>query len=197
MTTNLKAELRTGQHGKGAARKLRKAGLVPAIVYGAGEEATSVAIEPKALTDLFAATQNRNTVVNLQVAGDSYPCLVREVQRNPLSRQMVHVDFYKVPEDASVSVMVPVKSVGRAFGMTLGGRLRLIRREIGIKCNYKNIPASIDFNIESMEIDDMVKASDLTMPEGCSLEVENDFNVLTLYGKRIAVEHSVAEEVEQ
>jgi large subunit ribosomal protein L25 len=194
MDTNLNAEVRSGETGKGAARKLRKAGLVPAVVYGAGDEATPVTVDPKAITDLFAATGNRNTVVNLKVDGKTFPCLVREVQRHPLRRNMVHVDFYKVPEKDTVLVVVPVRGVGQAKGMTLGGRLRLIRREIRVRCNYKHIPATIDFDVTPMEIGDMVKASELPMPEGCALEADHDFNVLTLYGKRTAIVHNPLEE---
>lgn len=192
MNTNLSAEVRSGECGKGVARKIRKAGMVPGVVYGAGEEATPVSFDPKALTDLFAATKNRNTVVNLEMDGTTHPCLVREVQRHPLSRKMLHVDFYKVPEKDTVCVVVPIQGVGRAIGMTLGGRLRLIRRDIRIRCNYKDIPATIDFDITPLNIGDMVKASELPLPKGCELDVENDFNVMTLYGKRVAVDHKAA-----
>lgn len=192
MSMNLSAELRT-EGGKGAARKLRQAAKIPAVVYGAGEDATSVVVDPKALTDLFMETRNRNTVVTLEIDGNAVPCLVRQVQRHPLSRELLHVDFYKVPEDAPVVVKVPVRGVGRAKGMTIGGRLRLIRREVAIRCNYKNIPATIDCDITPMNIGDMVKASELPMPEGCELVADHDFNVLTVYGKRVKVEHNPVE----
>lgn len=196
MNTNLNAEVRSGESGKGVARKIRKAGKLPGVVYGAGNEATAVIVDPKALTDMFMATRNRNTVVNLEIDGTTHPCLVREVQRHPLSRQMLHVDFYKVPEEDAVTVMVPIQGVGRAKGMTLGGRLRLIRREVRIRCNYKHIPATIDFDITPLDIGDMVKASELPLPEGCELDADNDFNVMTLYGKRVAVNHNESAESE-
>ena len=194
MNANLKAEVRTGELGKGAARKLRSVGQIPAVVYGAGEEATSVSVDPKVLTDIFTHTKDRNTVVNLEIEGSEYPCLVRQVQRHPLGRQLLHVDFYKVPLEDNVVVTVPVRGVGRAKGMTVGGRLRIIRREIKVACNYKNIPAFIDCDITPMEIGDMVKASELPMPEGCSLVADHDFNVLTVYGKRVAVVHNPVDE---
>jgi large subunit ribosomal protein L25 len=194
MNANLKAEVRIGETGKGASRKLRSSGQIPAVVYGAGEEATSVAVDPKTLTDIFTNTQDRNTVVNLDIEGTEYPCLVRQVQRHPLGRHLLHVDFYKVPLEDEVVVTVPIRGVGRAQGMTLGGRLRIIRREIKVACNYKNIPSFIDYDITPMEIGDMVKASELPMPEGCSLVADHDFNVLTVYGKRLAVEHNPVEE---
>lgn len=190
MSTSLKAEVRAGELGKGTARKLRHNGLIPAVVYGAGEEATSVSVDPKTLTDIFTETQNLNTIVNLDIDGTEFPCLVRQVQRHPVSRKLLHVDFYKVPLEDEVVVRVPVRGVGRAKGMAIGGRLRLIRREVKVSCNYKFIPAHIDCDITPMEIGDMVKASELPMPEGCSLVAENDFNVLTVYGKRVAVKHN-------
>jgi large subunit ribosomal protein L25 len=193
MSPKLNVEKRTATGGKGEARKLRKTGLIPAVVYGAGEEATSVSVDPRALSDLYLESKDRNLVINVKMGKDSYPCLVRQVQRNPLSRQLVHVDFYKVPEKGSVQVMVPVRGVGRAKGMVVGGRLRIIRREIKIRCNYKDIPASIEHDITPMEVNEMVKVSELVMPKGCTLVAEQDFNVLTVYGKRLAVEHDDAE----
>lgn len=195
MNTSLEAEVRVDQIGKGVARKLRKSGRVPAVVYGKASEPTSVSVEPKALADIFMETGNRNTVIQLSVDGKVIPCLVKEVQRHPLSQDMLHVDFYSVPESDTIQVMVPVRGVGRAKGMTIGGRLRLIRREVRIECNYKDIPESVDYDISPMEIGDMVKASELSIPKGCALVADHDFNVLTVYGKRVvAAEETAAAE---
>lgn len=184
MQTNLAAEARVTEPGKSTARKLRKSGQIPAVVYAKGSEATSIAVDPHDLEEIFRLTGDRNTVIQLDLAGESIPCLVREAQRNPLTRQLLHVDFYRLEPGQVVEVSVPVVGTGRAVGMALGGRLRLIARKVRIRCPWEKIPSSIEQDITPMNVDDMVRASELHMPEGVELVYKNDFNVLTIYGKR-------------
>jgi len=180
----LAAETRDNKTGKTVARKLRAAGQIPAVVYAKGEDATSIVITPRDLTEIFRKTKNRNTIVHVKVDADTVPCLVRDAQRHPVSRDLLHVDFYKLTPGQVVEVMVPIAGVGRAAGMAIGGRLRLIRREIKIRCAWESIPPVINYDITSMEIGDMVRAFELVLPEGVALVAKNDFNVLTIYGKR-------------
>lgn len=171
--------------GKGAARKARNAGKIPAVLYGPENEPVSLEVDPDKLVRIFRATQNRNTVVELDIDGDKVPTLVREVQRHPVSRQVLHVDFYRVSKDRPVEVMVPVTTVGRPAGAILGGRLRLIRRAVRTRCRYDLIPESFVVDISPMEIGDMVKASEIETPEGVEMVFDHDFNVLTVYGKKV------------
>ena len=180
----LAAETRDGETGKSVARKIRAQGRIPAVVYAQGTESTSITLDPHALTEIFRKTQDRNTIIHLQVADDTIPTLVRDAQRHPVKRDILHVDFYRLEPGQVVEVMVPLKSVGRAAGMSIGGRLRLIRREVRVRCAWEKIPATIEHDITAMEIGDMVKASELTLPEGVELVFKNDFNVMSLYGKR-------------
>ncbi|MFT7518450.1 MAG: large subunit ribosomal protein L25 [Kiritimatiellia bacterium] len=187
MQTTLAAEARTSTSGKGEARKLRKTGKIPAVVYAGGEVPTHIQLDPLELTELFRLTQNRNTVVLLQIGGETVPCLVQDAQRHPLSRDILHVDFYRLADGQQVEVMVPVRGVGKAAGMAIGGRLRIIRREVRVRCDWKNIPASVDYDITTMEIGDMVQASDLSTSDGVELMMDHDFNVLTIYGRRVDI----------
>lgn len=186
MQTTLAAETRGGETGKGVARKLRKSGRIPAVIYAGGGEATSITLDPASLLEIFRKTQNRNTIIHLQVDGETVPALVRDAQRHPLSRDLLHVDFYSLQPGQVVEVMVPLAGVGRAKGMSIGGRLRLIRREVRVRCAWEKIPGVIEHDITPMEIDDMVRASELNLPEGVELVAKNDFNVMTIYGKRAA-----------
>jgi large subunit ribosomal protein L25 len=170
--------------GKGWARRTRAEGLVPAVVYGPTTDAKPVTVDPNALVNLFKATQDRNTIVNVQVGSDAHPCLVREVQRHPLSREILHVDFYAVPQDREIEVMVPLHPVGRPKGATLGGRVRLIRRSVKARANYSKLPKQFDVDVTPLDIGDRIKASEVPMPDGVSLVYDNDYNVLELYGKK-------------
>ncbi|MEZ4321104.1 MAG: 50S ribosomal protein L25 [Myxococcota bacterium] len=183
MDTTISASKRDGA-SKGAARKVRQAGRIPAVVYGPGSEPTPIELEPRALVDLFRHTRDRNTVVELDIDGNKEPTLVREVQRHPVSRDILHVDFYRLSKDRKVEVMVPVEPFGRPAGAVLGGRLRLIRRTIRTRCDFDKIPRSFQIDVSPMNIGDMVSASEIPTPEGVEMVYENDFHVLTVYGKK-------------
>lgn len=182
MDTNLSAEIRS-ETGKGAARKARAAGKLPGVLYGVGE-ATSVAVDPKAFDDIFRLSQNRNTIVNLDFGDKTVPTLVKDVQRHPVTRRMLHVDFFQVEPGKPLEVLVKVRGVGRPAGASVGGRLRIIRRDLRTRCTYDKIPESFDVDVTPMNVGDMVKASEVVTPEGVEVVYDNDFNVLTVYGKR-------------
>lgn len=180
----LTANVRDNETGKSVTRKLRATGRIPAVVYAQGTEATSIVVDPNALTEIFRKTGDRNTIVHLELDGDKVPTLVKTAQRHPVKRDILHVDFYRLSPGQVVEVMVPLAGVGRAKGMSIGGRLRLVRREVKVRCEWSKIPATIDHDIRPLEIGDVVRASELTMPDGVELVVKNDFIVMSLYGKR-------------
>lgn len=181
--------------GKGSARKSRAAGHLPAVVYGPRTEAQAINVDPNTLVTIFSKSQDRNTVVDLKIDdGAAVPCLVREVQRHPVSRKIIHVDFYAVDPDGEVEVMVPLATTGRPRGAILGGRIRLIRRQIKASCRYDRIPKSFEVDVSNLDIGDMVKASDVPLPDGVSLLFDHDYNVITLYGKKRSAEKKKAEE---
>jgi large subunit ribosomal protein L25 len=171
--------------GKGAARKMRAAGRVPGVIYADGADARPVSFEPKALLDIFRATKNRNTIVHLELEGETFPVLVQDADRHPVSRELLHVDFLRVSDDKKLVVKVPVEGVGRPAGAALGGRLRLIRRELKVRCMWQHIPETLQVDITPMEIGDMVKAAEITPPPNVEVLYESNFNVLTVYGKKV------------
>lgn len=192
--TMLQASRRTGD-GKGAARKLRARGVLPAVVYGPEHDPVSITVDPGALTDIFKKSQDRNTIIDLDIEGEKLPVLVREVQRHPVSRKILHVDFYRVSAERPVEVMVPIRPYGRPRGAVLGGRLRVIRRALRARCRYDRIPKDFPVDVSPMRIGDMVRASQIKLPEGVELVADHDINVLTLYGKRVGAQQ--AEEPEE
>ncbi|MCB9670403.1 MAG: 50S ribosomal protein L25 [Alphaproteobacteria bacterium] len=183
MSNTLNATVRSSS-GKGAARKTRRDGKIPAVLYGPENEPVPVDIDPDQLVRIFRKTNDRNTVVDVEIDGTSVPTLVQDVQRHPVSRDILHVDFYRVSKSKPVEVMVPVTTVGRPAGAVLGGRLRLIRRVVRTRCVYDRIPSSFVVDISPMNIGDMVKASEIATPEGVEIVFDHDFNVLTVYGKK-------------
>lgn len=196
--TSLQVEIRQDT-GKGAARKLRATGKVPGVIYGPDADPVGVACDPVALTDIFQKTQDRNTLVDLDVDGQTVKVLVREVQRHPLSRELLHIDFYRVNDAREVAVELPVRPVGRPKGATLGGRIRLTRRTLHALCLPADIPEAIEVDVTPMQIGDQVTTSQLKVPNGVRLALKNDIQILVCYGKskaRLALEEEEAAEEE-
>lgn len=183
-TVSLGATLRTGS-GKGIARKIRAEGMLPAVVYRGGEPATPVSIDPEALELAFKKTQNRNTLVVLDLGeGQQRTCLVREAVRHPVSRRLEHVDFFEVLPDQQVEVVVPITPVGTSKGVKLGGKLRVIRRDMKVRCKPADIPASVDIDVSELSVNEFIRISQVAAPAGCELVYAADFNVMTVVGKR-------------
>jgi large subunit ribosomal protein L25 len=187
MSTTLAADKRT-ETGKGIMRKLRASGKLPAVLYGVKDETLSLTVDPEALTDIFNETRNRNTVVELDIEGEKVAALVREAQRHPLSRQLLHVDFQQVSSAKPVEVTVPVTTVGKPAGAVFGGRLRVIRRELRVSCPFDKIPETFVVDISAMNVGDMVKASQVETADDVNVLFDHDFNVLTVYGKKVTVD---------
>ena len=185
-TVTMNASVRTNT-GKGVARKIRATGLVPAVVYRAGKKASLIKINPKTLTVLFEKTQNPNTLVRLEIdGGREATCLVKEVQRHPVSGVIRHVDFYEVSETEDIVVSVPVATVGKAVGTTLGGALRIIRRELDVRCKPQDIPETIEVDVTELNIGKFIKVNEIQNPNGVEILFDSKgvFNVVTVIKRR-------------
>lgn len=194
-TVSLSANSRN-EHGKGAARKLRAAGLMPAVIYRAGQPATSVSLDPLALENAFRKTGNRNTLVKIGVDGTDFVCLVKQTQRDPISSNLLHVDFFEVDSAEYVLVEVPVSTSGKAPGVVAGGKLRIIKRDLRIKCKPDDIPETVAVDVGTLNIGDFVRVSGVQAPANTEIIAPNDFNVVTVVGKRGALEEEEVEVAE-
>ena len=183
-TVNLDATIRTGT-GKGVARKIRRSGLVPATIYAGGNEATLITIDPLALTLAFQRTGDPNTLVDIKADdGTEKSCLVKEVQRHPVTGDIRHVDFYNVDPNKEIVVNVPVRTTGRAIGIQMGGALRLIVRTLSIRCLPANIPSQIEIDVTNLDIGKFIRVSNLEASENYEFVFKSDFNVVTVVKKR-------------
>ncbi len=174
--------------GKGAARKLRQSGNVPAIIYRAGELPTHLSVEPNVLRLLFRDAGNPNQLVSMTVDGSEHICLLKSAQLHPVTRQLIHVDFYEVAEQEEVTIEVPLNSQGIPEGVEFGGRLRPLRHTIRVSVLPGSIPVSIDVDVSHLAIDEMVRAGEVVLPEGCTLSLDERVNLFTCVGKRGGIE---------
>ncbi|HMR79009.1 MAG TPA: 50S ribosomal protein L25 [Polyangiaceae bacterium] len=197
-TVKIEASRRQAQ-GKGVARRLRAAGQIPAVAYGKGQPAEAVSIAPKDVKRVLAAEHGRNSVIELSVDGkDTLTVLLTEYQYHPVSRDLLHADFYRISLDEPVEVDVPLELKGKAAGVVLGGVLRQVFRRLPVRCLPKDIPTKITHDVTALEIDGTVATSDLQLPPGVEVRLPPAQTVAAVVTekRRIDEEAEAAKEAE-
>lgn len=189
----LQAEVRE-ERGKGPARRLRSRGLIPAVLYGPETEPTPIAVSPKEVLRMLHTEHGRNTVVNLALGdGKESLAICKDVDVDPVSRALRHVDFYHVVLGREVDVQVPFRSKGRAAGVQKGGTLHVTLRELPVRCTPDKIPAAIEIDVSKMEIGDVLRVEDLQLPEGVQVMRSAQRTLVTVMAEeRKAVEEEEA-----
>ena len=175
-TAKLDVEIRS-ETGKGAARKLRQAGKVPAVLYGNKSEAISLTLNPLELVKTMDKKKRRNSVFSLAIAGEGAPeapvnAMIKEADIDPVSQNIRHMDFIRVDMDKTVLSRVPLSFVGTPQGVVLGGTLQKARRDVMVESTPGAIPAEIELDIAHLNGGDAVHVGDLKLPEGvtCTLD---------------------------
>jgi large subunit ribosomal protein L25 len=197
-TVSLSANARDGK-GKGAARSLRSQGQVPAVIYGHGRQPQPLALNARDLDKLLSHIQAESTVIEVTVGGQTAKTLIREIQRHPIKRQILHVDFQALVAGEKVTVSIPIVLLGVPEGVRLeGGVLDQTLREIEIEVDPSNIPDHVEYDITNMVIGDSVHISDLKVPEGVEVIDDPETSVAVLAAPRAVIEEvaAVAEPVE-
>lgn len=181
--------------GKGAARRARAAGQLPAIAYGAGGEAVSITVDPKDLRLLHKSELGWNSPFVLAIDGVSGAglAMLKDVQKHPISRELLHADFLRLTDDTEVLVEVPVRLVGKAPGAEQGGTVRQPLRVATVRCLPGVIPSVLDIDISLLDIGDKVMLSSVAVPEGVALVFHSDATVVDVARARIAIETVVDE----
>ncbi|MCH8684686.1 50S ribosomal protein L25/general stress protein Ctc [Pedomonas mirosovicensis] len=179
---SLKAELRDGA-GKGAARKTRYQGLVPAVIYGAKKEPTLIAVSDKELWKLLNKGHFMNSMVEIEINGSVERTLPRDVQFHPVTDRPLHVDFLRVSGNTTVTVAVPVRFEDEAQspGLKRGGVLNIVRHEVELVCPADKIPDELVVSLKGLEVNDSLHLSNLNLPEGVSTAItDRDATVATV-----------------
>lgn len=169
-TTTLQAEVRASR-GKGPARRLRAQGKLPGVFYGPGVEPTPLTLSPKELEKALRGQRGRNVVFKLSVGGEVQLAMVKDVNTDPVTQELLHVDLYRVFEDRELEVDVPFHTHGRAAGVVQGGILNVTRRTIPLRTTPARIPVSIDVDVTELALKDSIAVEDIELPEGvvCTL----------------------------
>lgn len=195
MELKLEAEKRD-ESGKGAARKLRARGRVPAVLYGHGVGPVSVSVGAKDLYRVLHGSAGTNVLVNLTVDGAEHLALPREIQRDHVRGRYVHVDFLAVRRDEKVTVSVPVRVVGESPGVKVGGVVEHHLWELQVECLPGDVPDGIDADVSELQVGDSLRVSDIVAPEGVTVLTPPDESLLSVIVPQVRVVEEVAEVAE-
>ena len=152
--------------GKNAARRLRREGLVPAVVYGGNGDNLAVSVDPKALQKVLRSEAGRNAILKLDIAGHGATnAILKNWQVDPIKENFLHADFYRIAMDVAIRVTVPIHTIGEARGVKVdAGILELILRDIEVECLPGDIPERIDVDVSDLGINQSLRVSDVTVP---------------------------------
>ena len=158
--------------GKNEARRLRAGGRIPAVVYGAGKDATAVSVNPKEIDRLLYSGTGHNTIFNVEVEGqETSPAMIIDWQHDPVKDNLLHIDMERIDLTKKLTVRVPVHLEGEPKGVkTQGGLMEVVTREIEIECLPGNIPEHFTMDVGEMLIGDNLRASAVAMVEGIELK---------------------------
>ena len=171
-TVSLNATPRT-ETGKGVARKLRAAGQVPGVIYGHGREPQGLTVNQREFDRLAERVRITSTVIELALDGKTARTLIRELQRDPIRRSVIHIDFQELVAGEKIVVSVPLRFTGTADGVkNSGGILEEIIHQVHVRVDPSNIPDHIDVDVTALTIGHSLHISDLKLPEG--VEVTDD-----------------------
>jgi len=198
---NLVAKPRTG-FGKGQAKRLRASGLVPAIVYGHGMKPVPLQVGARDFYQALHTKAGENVVIHLSIDGvhlKESTCLIKELQHNPVTDEIAHVDLMVVSMTEKIAVKVPLvmENAADAPGVKEGGVLDVVHYEIEVECLPAQIPEKIVVDIKPMEIGDAVHARDLAIPQGVVCKLPAEEVIVALHPPAKAVEAAPEEEVTQ
>jgi large subunit ribosomal protein L25 len=193
----LKAEIREMMK-KGAARKLRARGRIPAVFYSPRAKTLSLVVDPRELSQALRTEAGENVLIDLEIGDGGQPdrkvVMIKDIQIDPLKRQILHADFYEVTMDAMVTVEIPIRLIGKAEGVKIGGILEQVRRTIQIQCLPGEIPKGIDVDVSALKIGDSIHVKDI-QAEKLKILADPGITVATVVPPAAEEEKKVVEEV--
>lgn len=172
----VKATVRTGKFNKNGARRVRVSGLIPAVLYGAGQESVAITVDPKTILRILHSESGHNTIFDMDVAeAPATKAMIVDWQYEPIKGKLLHIDLKRIAMDKAMRVSVPVFLTGTAAGVKLqGGVLDQVLREVQIECLPGDIPASLEVDISGLELNGAIHIKDL--PHSGSIKFLEDEN---------------------
>lgn len=181
--------------GTGGARATRNSGLIPGVLYGGPRGSIPIEINAKDVTTALRSGKFLSHMVELNHQGEKQPVIPRAIQFHPVTDEVIHVDLYRVEENAEIAIDVVVhfKNHEASPGLKRGGVLNVVRHTIKLKCKANKIPEEIVVDLTGRDIGDSIHISQITLPEGSRPVIrDRDFTVATIAGRKAEVETAAA-----
>jgi large subunit ribosomal protein L25 len=159
------------ERGKNEARRLRVAGRIPAVVYGAGKDAAAISLDPREVDRILYSGTGHNTIFNVSVGGqDAAPVMIVDWQHDPVKDNLLHVDLEWIDLSKKLTVKVPIHTEGEPIGVKQqGGLLEPVHREVEVECLPDDIPEAITVSVEHLSMGENLRAKELPLPERIEL----------------------------
>lgn len=176
--------------GTTASKRLRRTGVVPAVIYGSSQREYMIQLDSKKFSDVVREQSSQNFLVNLEIEGAQEKtklAIVQDIQRDPLTGSLIHVDFRAVGENESIHAVVPIHLTGEPIGVKSGGLLEQLLHEIEVYCRPSDLPKEISNSVIHLEVGSSLKVSDLQLPEGVTIKMNGDVLVALVAQTRASV----------
>lgn len=170
--------------GKGPANRLRSQGYIPAVLYGKQVGNLALALNAKELNKVVEQ-RGASAVSTVEMDGQKYTAVIRELQRHPVRGDILHCDLFQVSEKDRIETVVPIQLIGEAKGVNAGGILQYQLREVEIECQISQIPEAIEGDISALEIGDSLKVADLIVPEGVEVITDPETVVASITAPQV------------
>ena len=199
---DLIAEFREDK-GKGASRRLRHQGLVPAIIYGGGRPPRNLQFDHNRVLQQLDSESFYSSILNIKVGEKNQAAILKDVHRHPARRQILHLDFQRVVEDQEIRMNVPLHFLGEEVAVGVkqgGGKVSHLRTDVEVVCLPRYLPEYLDVDISALELDEMLYLSDIKLPEGVTLTElaqgpGHDHPIVSIHIiKEVVIEEEVEEE---
>lgn len=192
---NVQAKIRT-ERGTRAARRIRRQGLIPAVIYGASKETFSLLVNPKEILSILNSETGRNSIFTLEIEGHGkHNVLIKDCLFEPVKSTLLHADFYRVAMDKPIQVTVPIRTVGEAEGVKLqGGILETVLREVVIQCLPADIPDQITVDVTALVFGTNIRVGDLKVDS--KIKILSDPNLTVAHIASVKEEKPAVEAVE-
>ncbi len=198
-TMQLDTTIRT-QTGKGPARRLRSAGKLPAIFYGPKTDPIMLSLDYDQIKKMLKGKSAESIIFDLMIdsdeKGQSKKVMIKEIQRDPVTRDYLHVDLYEIAMEKELEVDIPVYLINTPIGVSNGGILQHMRRELGVLCMPKDLVDKIDIDVSGLDIGQSLHIEDISFPPGLKSTEDLSLTIATVVAPTITAEEEEVEEEE-
>lgn len=192
MIVDLKADFYAPEK-KNDIKRMRKEGRLPGILYGHKEKSRRIALDTKEFSKILEILHKEAVTVNLQIEKKEYLCVIKSIQHNPVTDELLHIDFQHIHKGEKIKALVPIHTLGEAPGIKQGGMLDIHLHEVRVKCLPADIPSHIDVDISSLDLGDTIHLRDLKIPN-VEFETTGDTAVVSVLVPRAVVAEVKPEE---